>query len=223
MKNGTMYASRLKKAIAAAKQAAGKVEPPESVDPIRALAMAILGVRSSPSDAERRVNQLMSKMVDWNEVRVSTPLEVCEACGWTAAEGLEQTTQLIRVLRAIYHRENQVSLDRLKTLGRREARQYLEQLDGIDAHAVAAVVLWSLGGHAIPVNDRLLAHLREGDLVHPEADRGEIQAYLERHVPASQAKEFCLFMQSYKPKAGSTNKTKTGESKKKTRGKKAHA
>ncbi len=224
MKNGTMYATRLKKAISAAKQSAGKVEVPEMMDSIRQLAVAVMGVSCAPNEAERRVKQLVETMVDWNEVRVSTPLEVCIACGITASDGLEQATQLIRVLRSIYHKENLVSLDRLKSLGRREARQYLEQIDGIDPYTVAAIVLWSLGGHAIPVNDRLLHVLRDGDLVNPESDRGEIQAFLERHVPANQAKEFCLTMQSYKPKAGgSSSKSKSTDSKKKPKAKKATA
>ena len=45
----------------------------------------------------------------------------------------------------------------------------------------------------------LLQALRDADLVHPTAERGEVQAFLERHISASEAKEFCLVMRSFAP------------------------
>ncbi len=92
-----------------------------------------------------------------------------------------------------------MSLERLRSVGRREARQYLEQLEGVDEYAAASVLLWSLGAHAIPVGDRLLSALRAAELVHPTATRAEVQAVLERHVSAAEAQEFCLIMRSFKP------------------------
>ena len=65
-------------------------------------------------------------------------------------------------------------------------------------------MLWSFGGHAIPVSDTFLQALREAELAHPHATRAEVQAFLERNINAAQAKEFCLVMRSFKAAKGAT-------------------
>ena len=194
MKDGTRYASTFKRAYAKLRQSAATPAIPEPDDPVRRLAIAILGVECGDAAAAKGLERAFTVVLDWNELRVSNPDEVHRALGGSIPR--EHCERLLRALRAISARENKIGLDRLKTLGRREARQYLETLDGVDEYATASVVLWSLGGHAIPVNDRMLAALRRSDLVHPSADRGEVQAFLERHVGAADAKETCLILQS---------------------------
>ena len=217
MKQGTMYAARLKKAYAKIRQAAPAPTIPEPDDPLRRLSIAIFGVKYGELEAQQAIDRLLTTMTDWNEVRVSRPSEINTALGDADAERLEYCQRLIDVLQSVYDRENRLSLGRLKQLGRREARQYLEALDGVDAYAVASVALWSLGGHAIPIDDRLWQALREADLVHPSANRGEVQAFLERHVAASEAKAFCIRMRSFgEPTIDTTKRSRAGTRKKKT-------
>jgi|CXWL01.1.fsa_nt_gi endonuclease III len=192
MKDGTHYADRLKKAYSKVKHGISEADIPEPGDPIRCLAVGILGSDNGPSRAERQLNKALGVVVDWNEIRVSNVHEVAVLLGDTGTESLRRCQNLLDALHTIYDRENRVSLDRLKSLGRREARQYLETIKGVDEYAVAYVVLWSFGGHAIPVWNQVLGILREADLVHPTATRAEIQAFLERNVPAADAKAFSL-------------------------------
>lgn len=194
MKDGTRYAGRFKKAYAKLKQARTIPEIPEWPDPIERLATAILGVECGDGPASKAVKKLREVMVDWNEVRASYPSEVHRAIGNQIPQATERCSELIKALNAIYDREHVVSLDRLKTVGKRDARHYFDDLGGVDEFAAASVILWSLGGHAMPVADRVLAALREADLVHPEASRADVQAFLERHVAADKAKETCLVL-----------------------------
>jgi endonuclease III len=200
MKEGTRYASLFKKAFAKLRQGMAVPTVPAPDDPVHRLAVAILGEDEGDAAGRRALDRVFSIMLDWNELRVSNPDEVHRAAGTASRESCER---LVRALRAIYLRENRVGLDRLKSLGRREARHYLETLDGVDDYAAASVVLWSLNGHAVPVNDRVLGALRAAELVHPEASRAEVQAFLERHVSAPDAKETCLILQSW----GGTERT----------------
>src|SRR3990172_5389988 len=144
MKDGTLYAGRLKKAYAKLRQSVAEPKIPEADDPIRRLAIAILGVSSSESEAERAVDRLFTTMVDWNEVRVSSVAQVYRAMGDRIPLGLDRTRRLLDALQAIYEREHRISLDRLCGIGRREARDYLEALQGVDDFAAASVMLWSL-------------------------------------------------------------------------------
>jgi endonuclease III len=210
MKDGTRYAARFKKAYSKLKQGATIPDLPEWPDPIERLATAILGVESGDAPASRAIKKLNEVMVDWNEVRASYPSEVHRAIGNLVAQGEVRCGELIRALNAIYNQEHSVSLDRLKTVGKRDARHYFDELDGVDEYAAASVILWSLGGHAIPVGDRALAALRDSDLVHPSASRADVQAFLERHVAADKAKETCLVLETFRaaPKAAKTARKK---------------
>jgi len=222
MKSGTAYAARLKKAYSKQKQAGGSVEVADADDPLRRLAIGILGIVNGDDFAERLVNKLLANVVGWNEVRVSSAVELQRAAGDSVDSHIPYYERLIRALQSVFDHENVVSLERLKSIGRRDAKAFLEQLEGVEEYAVASVLLWSLGGHAIPVCDRLLDTLRVADLVHPDASRAEVQAFLERHVPATEAKTFCVLMRSFSaPKRAATKSAKkvTGAKKKPTAGK----
>lgn len=197
MKNGTLYAARLKKFYAKIRQGREAPPIPEPDDPVRRLAVGILGVGRGDEEGARAVDQLLSEMADWNEVRVSRPLELARAIGDSSAESVARCQRLATALQSVFRQENRLTLDRLRILGRRESKQYLENLAGMDEYAVASVVLWSLGGHAIPASDALMNALGEADLIDPSATRAEVQAFLERHVNATEAKEFCLNMNAY--------------------------
>jgi endonuclease III len=71
MKDGTRYASRLKKAYAKLRPSVPNPTIPEPGDPIRRLAIAVLGVECGDAEANRAIDRLFTTMVDWNEVRVS--------------------------------------------------------------------------------------------------------------------------------------------------------
>jgi endonuclease III len=197
MKRGTFYAGRLAKAYASHRAKVAAPAIPEPIDLLRALALGIVGPACKEENAEQAIDQLLAKMVDWNEVRVSSPSEINKAFDGTVPDGVARSARLVAALQGIFDLENRISLDHLKAMGRREAKQYLENLNGVDEYAVASVLLWGLGGHAIPVNDRLLEALRREDLIHPSANRGEVQAFLERHISAAETKEFCLVMRSF--------------------------
>lgn len=212
MKQGTVYAGRVKKAFSKTRAKAPKPRIPESDEPLRRLAVSVFGVRLGDVAGETAVDRMLSRMVDWNEVRVSHPTEIQSALGNLSGPLPELCQRLREVLHSLYQKENALSLDRLRKLGRREARQFLESLSGVDAYAAASVSLWSLGGHAIPVDDRLLKALRDAELVHPEASREEVQAFLERNISANDAKEFCLVMRSFVPEKSSTGRKQRGSS-----------
>lgn len=217
MKNGTLYAGRLKKTVAKLKRTLPTPDIPEPCDPIHAMALAILGLECGNSAARKAVDRLREAVVDWNEVRVSSPFEINKATGNVIPHGIQRAQQLADALQSVYQSENRLSLDRLRSMGRRDARHFLEALDGVDVHAAAYVILWSLGGHAIPVDEPLLETLRRTELVHPAASRGEVQAFLERHIAADEVKAFCIMARSLSnltPERSKTTRRKAPAAKK---------
>ncbi len=224
MKNGTLYGAKIKKVFAKLRQTLPQSETPqlqssERDEPLRRLAIAILGVGCSDDEASEAIDRAFTTMVDWNEMRVSSAFELNKATGNTIPQGTQRCQHLIDALQHVFDRENRLSLDQLNSMGRRDARRYLELIAGGSEYSTASVILWSLGGHAIPVNDRLFEALREEELVNPSADRAEVQAFLERHVAASDAQDFCGVMQAFAAdRSGGTGQgeKKTSSRKKRT-------
>ena len=145
MKDGTRYASAFKKAYSKWRQSLDTIEVPEADDPLRRLAIATLGVEGGDDAAARSVDRIFETLVDWNDVRVSRADELERLAGDGTPGGRERCGRLIAALQSVYEKENKLSLDRLKSIGRREVKQYLESLRGVDEYAVASVLLWSFG------------------------------------------------------------------------------
>jgi endonuclease III len=194
MKNGAEYAKRIKRLFDKTARELGKFEPREPTDPTEQLIISILSVSSTEERGRAAFRKLCDNMLDFNEIRVSTPGEVAGLIKDAIPGGLERARVLVMALNAIFQVENQVNLEPLRSMGRRDARRYLEELNGVEPYTVASVLLRSLGGHAIPVSNRLLDALRENDLVDPQASVTEVQSFLERHVNATDAHRFCAAM-----------------------------
>ena len=76
MKNGTFYGARLKKVYSGFRSAAKVPEIPDADDPLTRLARGIFGVGTNEEVAREAVERILSAMVDWNEIRVSTIQEI---------------------------------------------------------------------------------------------------------------------------------------------------
>jgi len=197
MKNGTFYAKRVKRLFSMLKKQHGAPDIPEPVDPVEQLILALLSYDASEAEAVDAVKALSQAMVDLNEIRVSTIAEITAVIRSHIANPANRAAAIRSALNAVFRRNHRISLAPLHKLGRREARQYLEKLKGVNSFAAASVMLWSLGAHAIPVSRRMFERLREQDLIDPAADIDEVQAFLERNISATDAKVFCLLMRDF--------------------------
>ena len=225
MKHGTAYAKRVKRVYAQVKRQSKEPRIGGPTDPLEQLVLSVLNQETSWGNAKKAFNRLLSVMVDINEVRVSSPREIADILDPYVSHSRSCAARLCELLSAVFDAENAVSLDSLRLMGKRDAKHRLEALKGIEPYNVASVMLWSIGGHAIPVNAKLLAGLRKEELVDPDTPVAEVQSFLERHIAPAEAKRFCLIMADFParrrtrpPKAASASKksAKRSGSKKKT-------
>ena len=196
MRKGTEYARRLKKAYPKFRRSEAPSPPSEPTDPTEQLIISVLAQDSTVGRARKALKQIHEDLTDLNELRVSTPAEVTESIGRHISRSVERSKVLLLLLNEVYRCEYVVNLDSLKSKGIREVKQYLDSLQGSTPYVVASIILWSLGGHALPVNDPTLAWLVKNELVDARASALEVQAFLERHVSAADAKSFCLDLEA---------------------------
>lgn len=198
MKQGTAYAKLIKRLHHDLVKKHGKPPQREPMEPLQALLIGILAMDTpGAAKAHAMFQKLRERMVDLNEMRVTPVIELTAMIGNSLPNGEDKAGRIVMALNDVRRRQDTLDLSFLRQRGRREAREYLESLEGVTPYAAAFVVLFSLGGHAIPV-DQLTVHiLRQQKLVNEHADRVEVQSFLERNISAADAIEFAQLLSTY--------------------------
>lgn len=186
------------------KYALPEVEPRER-PVLEELAYAIFREGTTTADADAAFERLHKAFIDWNEIRVSTVQEVCDAIRPLPQPG-GRAKRLIALLQAVFEDKYAFDLGDLGKKGLKDtARKLRFYKDGVDDFAVAWVLQRTLGGHAIPLDEPTLRVLRrlgvvdEGEPESPEALRGSIEHIIAKargpeftEAMSVHAKETCI-------------------------------
>jgi endonuclease III len=189
MKNAGKHAEELKH-LSKRLQREGKAQPKELLDPLRALVRGAMSYDVTDSRAEDAMKAIVTEFVDLNELRVATDLEVQEFLGVKYPAIEQRVAMITQSLNYIFEREHTLSLDRLKTVSKRDARQFLRELPGINPYVEAFVMLFAFDGNAVPVDEEILAYLRGEEVVDEETTVEEAQRFLEYHLKAEELYDF---------------------------------
>jgi len=213
MKDGTEYATRLRRLCHRVKRHTEAPRDLEGHDPTTELILACLAARTTESRARYALSRLQHSFVDYNELRVARPEDITEILGKTFPGAREAAVQITGLLQEIYDERDSLDLEHLKEAGKREAKLYLQGLKHASDYVISRVMLGSLGAHAFPVNESMLAMLQAEEVVDPQAPLAEVQGFLERHISARQVrKTFALltwYAEHYRS-AGGTGKGVSG-------------
>ena len=212
MKNAAQHGRKLNGLLRRIKS---KYDVPEydELDPIEQLVRSFLLWEASAAQADAGYDRLMKLTVDFNDLRVTDPTDVAAALGPRFPRVEERAYRLKVSLQDVYEREHAVSLDGLAAKSKREARAYLDDLNGMVPFVSARVMLLSLSGHAIPVDDRMVARLQADEVAEPKVTVAELQAFLEHQVKAADAVQVAEVLRQYAEdtpvKPGATTKKAT--------------
>lgn len=151
------------------------------------LVHAFLTWEASPVKATAANKRLHASVIDYNEMRVCLADELAAMIGDRYPRALDRATRLRSTLNDLYRREHAVTLEPVVALGKREARDYLDSLEGLPPFVSARISLLALGGHAFPLDERLHQVLLEEEAVPEDATMPEVASWLERHFRAGEA------------------------------------
>lgn len=174
--------------------------------------------------------KIAAHCVDANELRICLTAEIVAALGSSYPKAAERADRIRATLNDIFQREHDVSLASLAEAGKREARQYLDSLDGIPPYVAARTALLALDCHAFPADTRLTKLLHaEGCL--PDAEQPEAAAgWIERQLRAGEARDMFLALEHWAAERRASSRTNTGTGRttkkaasRKTRGRKPSA
>src|SRR3954469_7449367 len=189
MKNATKHADALKshakKLIKAYKPSSADGpsagERPK-LEPLWALVRGAMSFDAADGRVEDVIKAIEREFVDLNELRVATELEVQEMLGQRYPKIEQRVTMITQALNNIFEREHTLSLDRLKEISRRDARQFLRELPDIHPFVEAYVMLFAFEGHAFPVDETMLEYLRDQGVVDDDTSLSDAQKFVEHHL-----------------------------------------
>ncbi|MDB5293468.1 MAG: hypothetical protein JWL69_4709 [Phycisphaerales bacterium] len=174
-----------------------KPEAREPQDPLKALVRGAMSFDVPDSRADEAVRLLDREFVDLNELRVATDLEIQELLGQRYPAIERRVAMITQSLNRIFEREHTLSLDRLKTLGKREARQFLRELPDIHPFVEAYVMLFAFEGHAFPIDDESVAYFREHGILEEGSPLDEAQKFIEHHMKAEECADFFVALRRH--------------------------
>jgi endonuclease-3 len=169
------------------------VAPPANRSVLEHLLYACCLQNASPEAADEAFAKLQQAFFDWNEVRVTTIVELAETMSILPDSG-EAATRLKRVLQHIFETHYSYDIEELKKQNLGKAAKELETIRGVTPFVVAYVTQHGLGGHSIPVAAGVVQSLKViGVISEGEAKKKRVPG-LERAIPKTKGVEFASLL-----------------------------
>jgi len=187
----------------------GKPEAFTPLEPLWALVRAAMSYDVADGRAEDAVQMIGREFVDLNELRVATDLEIQGLLGVKYPEIKTRVAMITLALNSIFEREHTMNLDRLKTISKRDARQFLRELPEMHPYVEAFTMLMAFEGTAMPIDNMMLSYLKAQKAVAPAATLDEAQRFMEHHLKAEEIYEaFRLIRRAASDAAEAPDKSK---------------
>lgn len=139
--------------------------------------------------ADEALAKLQENFFDWNEVRVTTPVELAESLKGLA-NPIEAAVRVRKTLQGIFETHYKFDIDFLTRENLSKSVQAFSSMRGVTPFVVSYVAQNGLGGHSIPI-DRSLMQLFYviGIASESDVEKGRVPG-LERTIPKAKGVEF---------------------------------
>jgi hypothetical protein len=190
----------IKRLTAAAPDAGATPPPPEGADRlVHELVYAFMLWEAGPALAAEAIGSITGAFVDYNEARIGMSDELAELLPKKYPLAEERCRRLRVALNTVFSREHALSLQSLDELPKREARAYLDSIEGMTPFVAARVTLIGLSAHAFPVDKRLVSILAGAGVCDPDESPESLASSLERYYRAGQAAPAYLALEGAEP------------------------
>lgn len=153
------------------------------------LAFAALLENSPRAAAEQCFHVLANDYFDWNEVRVTSLVELSEVCA-KLPQPQESANKLKSILQNVFETLYTFDLESLKKLNQGKAIKQIERFTGVSQFVVGYVTQNALGGHAVPTDAALVELMRVlGVITDAEAKKNSVPG-VERAIPKTKGVEY---------------------------------
>jgi hypothetical protein len=166
------------------------------MDALQALVRGAMSFDVPEAKVDEVMGHIQREFVDLNELRVATDLEIQELLGARYPQIEKRVAMITQALNTIFEREHTMNLNRMKEISRRDARQFLRELPEIHPFVEAYVTLYAFDGAAVPLDDTMLACLREEGVVDDGTTLEDAQKFVEHHLKAEECFDFYIALRT---------------------------
>ena len=191
MKNATKHAESLKQLLKKLMRE-GKPAPRAQIEPLDALVRGAMSYDVPDGRAQEAMDFISREFVDLNELRVATDLEIQEFLGVKYPMIEERVAMITQSLNMIFEKEHTMNLERLKTVSRKDSRQFIRDLPTISPFVEAYVMLFSMDTPAVPVDQTMLDYLLSEEAVEEGSTSEEAQKFLVHHLKGEEMYDFYI-------------------------------
>ncbi len=173
------------------------LKPFESENKVDSLVYSVLYEHLKTEDVESFVTLMRGHFVDWNDLRVSRLEEIVDvlsASGLPVEDKRKVSHQLVICLNSLFTKYDRISFEDIEELGKRQAHQELETLEGFTPFVVNFLMLNFKGSHSLPLNLMMVEYAKKEGLVHPSSSYQEISSFLERQITVDDIYSFYLIL-----------------------------
>ncbi|MSQ93169.1 MAG: endonuclease [Gemmataceae bacterium] len=171
-----------------------KTKPLEARPVLEQFVYAILRENATRESADQAFASLQEHFFDWNEVRVSSTLEIVEALDGIVADAETRAQRIVDFLQEIfettYSFDLEPLLEVLQKKGLKLASKQLARYQAANEYAVTWVIQQSLGGHAIPLDAAAIRALKRMGLAEESGDLESLRTSIEHQVPKAKGLQF---------------------------------
>lgn len=171
-----------------------KNKPIESRPVLEQLIYAILRENATRESADQAFEALRGRFFDWNEVRVTSTLEIIETFNGALSDAEARAQRIVDLLQEIfettYSFDLEPLLEVLQKKGMKQAAKQLMRFQAANDYAAAWVMQQSLGGHVIPLDSTALRVLKRMGMIEELADLEAIRASIENQIPKAKGSQF---------------------------------
>lgn len=151
---------------------------------------------SKYEQADEAFAKLQQAYFDWNEVRVTTVIELGEALG-SLPNPTQAGHRIKRCLQSLFEARYQYDIEDMKKANLGKATEELTAWKGVTPFVLAYVSQNALGGHFIPADTMTLDTLVQADIMTESESEKKVLPGVERAIPKTKGVEFSSLLHQF--------------------------
>jgi endonuclease-3 len=171
----------------------GPLEPWEKLPPLDELIATILSQNTSDRNSDAAFAELRRSFADWDALRRASLAEIVRAIR-IGGLARQKAPRIRSILRQIYDRHGELSLDFLRTLPAAEGLAYLRSFVGVGPKTAACVLLFACDKPVLPVDTHVHRVSRRLGLIGASVNAAKAHEVLATLTPAAKVLEFHIQM-----------------------------
>jgi len=167
----------------------GPVEAPRERPVLDALVATILSQNTSDTNSHAAFEELLRRFENWDAVRRAPVGKIARAIR-NAGLSNRKAPRIKAILKRLYDKRGELSLDFLRRMPTAEALEYLTALDGVGPKTAACVLLFACRKPVLPVDTHVHRVSRRLGLIAAGTNAVKAHEELARLVPPRRVLEF---------------------------------